>query len=196
MTDEPDILLASASPRRRELLDLLGVRYRAWSADIDESRLADEAPDAYVERLARAKAAAGRQAHGNERPVLGADTIVLLDGDILGKPRDRAHARDMFSRLAGRHHEVLTAVAVVATDGRVFGAINRTRVEFGEVPAHWVDHYATLDEPMDKAGAYAVQGLAGQWIQRVEGSYTGVMGLPLFETAELLRQAGLALTGR
>ncbi len=195
MNDEPELLLASASPRRRELLDMVGVRYRAWSADIDESRRDGEAPDAYVQRLARGKALAGVAAHGCAIPVLGADTIVLLDGEILGKPRDRGEAREMFARLSGRRHDVLTAVAVACSADRVLEAINRTGVEFGEAPAAWMDHYATLDEPMDKAGAYAVQGLAGQWIRHIDGSYSGVMGLPLFETGELLRQAGLALTG-
>lgn len=195
MKHAPELLLASASPRRRELLELVGVRYRAWSADIDESRADGEAPDVYVSRLARGKALAGLAAHGTGLPVLGADTVVLLDGDILGKPRDRAEARAMFARLSGRQHEVLTAVAVAVSTESMFEALNRTRVTFGVVPDPWIDHYATLDEPMDKAGAYAVQGLSGQWIRHIDGSYSGVMGLPLFETAGLLRQAGLTLTG-
>ena len=123
-------------------------------------------------------------------PALGADTIVLLDGRILGKPRDRAEARAMLAALSGNEHEVLTAVAVVSGED-CHEAMNRTRVRFGEVPPDWLDWYVTTGEPMDKAGAYAIQGLCGQWVAHIEGSYSGVMGLPVFETAALLRRAGV-----
>ncbi len=142
-------------------------------------------------RLAGEKARAGVAVFGNDRPALGADTIVLLDGDILCKPVSRADARGMLRRLSGATHEVLSAVAVLRPDGALRDALNRTRVTFGVIPDAWIDAYCELDEPMDKAGAYAIQGLTAQWVQHIDGSYSGVMGLPVFETAELLRWAGL-----
>jgi septum formation protein len=196
VTDGADILLASASPRRRELLRLLGIRFEVLDAGVDESRLPGEAPVDYASRLAREKARAGRRRGAADLPALGADTIVVLDHDILLKPRDRADARLMLARLSGRVHEVVSAVALALDEDTSHLRVNRSRVEFGDVPAAWIEAYARLDEPMDKAGAYAVQGLAGQWIRRIDGSYSGVMGLPLYETAELLRLAGLELTGR
>lgn len=195
MTTEADILLVSGSPRRRELLGLLGVRFEVLDADIDETRRPGEDPAPYAERLAREKALAGIARRGASRPALGADTIVLVDGEVLLKPVDRADARRMLQTLSGRSHEVFSGVAVALDADRVHQRMNRTRVEFGDIPRHWIDAYVGLDEPMDKAGAYAVQGLASQWIRCIEGSYSGVMGLPLFETAELLRLAGLELTG-
>ena len=190
-----DLLLVSASPRRRELLTMIGVGFDVYPADIDESPRADEAPDALVLRLAEGKLRAGIAVQGERRPALGADTLVLLDGEILGKPVDRAHARDMLSRLSGNVHEVLSAVAVYRPDGKVRRALNRTRVTFGEIPADWIASYSRLEEPMDKAGAYAIQGLTAQWVRHIDGSYSGVMGLPLFETAELLRWAGIQTGG-
>lgn len=187
----PDLLLVSASPRRRELLTLIGVRFDVRPADIDETPAPGEPPDTLALRLAEGKLRAGIDAHGVHRPALGADTIVLLDGDVLGKPTDRAHAAHMLGRLSGKSHEVLSAVAVYRPDGEVRSALNRTRVTFGDIPSDWIDRYTRLDEPMDKAGAYAVQGLTAQWIRQIEGSYSGVMGLPLYETAELLRWAGV-----
>lgn len=193
MSQESRLLLVSGSPRRRELLDLIRVPYRVLAAGIDESRLAGEAPDAYVVRLARAKARAGRQADHDPLPALGADTIVLIDGKVLGKPATREEARAMLAALAGRAHEVLTAVAVVDRSDRLRERLSRSRVEFGPVPDAWIDAYCRTAEPMDKAGAYAIQGLTAQWVRRVDGSYSGVMGLPLYETAELLRASGFTL---
>lgn len=190
-----DLLLASASPRRRELLTMIGVRFETCPTDIDESPLADEAPDALALRLAEGKVRAGVAARGSERPALGADTIVLLQGEVLCKPEDRDHARRMLSRLSGNTHEVLSAVAVHRPDGELRRALNRTRVTFGDIPPEWIDRYSRLDEPMDKAGAYAIQGLTAQWVRHIDGSYSGVMGLPLFETAELLRWAGIKTGG-
>jgi septum formation protein len=189
------LLLVSASPRRRELLTLIGVPFDVCPADIDESPQPGEAPDALALRLALGKLRAGVAAQGTPRAALGADTIVLLDGEILGKPVDREHARHMLGRLSGRSHEVLSAVAVQRPDGEVREALNRTRVTFGEIPADWIAGYSRLEEPMDKAGAYAVQGLTAQWIRHIDGSYSGVMGLPLYETAELLRWAGVQTGG-
>jgi septum formation protein len=186
-----DLLLVSGSPRRRELLEMIAVPFEVFNADIDEARRSDEAPDRYALRLAREKALAGIAVKGSARPALGADTIVLLAGEILGKPVDRADARALLGRLAGATHEVYSAVCVVRPDGQSREVLSRSRVTLGSIPGAWMDAYAQLDEPMDKAGAYAIQGIAGQWVAHLEGSYSGVMGLPLFETGELLRWAGV-----
>lgn len=186
-----ELLLVSGSPRRRELLRMIDMPFVAHDADIDERRRPGEAPEALALRLAAEKARAGVAVHGLDRPALGADTIVLLDGDILGKPVDRDDARAMLRRLSGATHEVLSAVAVLRPDGALRDALNRTRVTFASIPEAWIDAYCELEEPMDKAGAYAIQGLTAQWVRHIDGSYSGVMGLPVFETAELLRWAGL-----
>jgi septum formation protein len=186
-----ELLLVSGSPRRRELLRMIDMPFVAHDADIDESRLPGEAPAALALRLAAEKARAGVAVYGHDRPALGADTIVLLDGEILCKPSDRDDARAMLRRLSGATHEVLSAVAVLRPDGALRDALNRTRVTFASIPDNWIDAYCELDEPMDKAGAYAIQGLTAQWVRHIDGSYSGVMGLPVFETAELLRWAGL-----
>jgi septum formation protein len=191
MTSDSELLLVSGSPRRRELLDMIGVSYRVLNADIDETPLPGEDPEGYVQRLALAKAKAGLEINGTGLPALGADTIVLLQGRILGKPESRAAASEMLRSLSGQMHEVLTAVAVIATSGKENLVLNRTRVSFGDIPTAWIEEYVQHDEPMDKAGAYAIQGLCGQWVRRIEGSYSGVMGLPVFETAGLLREVGV-----
>jgi len=190
---ETDFLLVSGSPRRRELLTMLGARFSVYNADVDETRLPSEAPEAYVLRLARAKALAGLSQAAAGQPTLGADTIVLLDGNILGKPASPVDARTMLAQLSGRDHDVLSGVAVAQDEQRVNSRLDRTRVSFGVIPQAWIDAYCTGPEPMDKAGAYAIQGQAAQWVRRIEGSYSSVMGLPLFETAELLRDAGVRL---
>jgi septum formation protein len=161
------------------------------AADIDESLLQGEAPHAYVRRLSRAKALAGFTQGGGSLPALGSDTIVLLDGEILGKPESRDEAESMLRRLSGRTHQVYSGVALALDAETVMDALNITAVTFGDMPAEWISQYCQGDEPMDKAGAYAVQGGTGQYIRRIDGSYSGVMGLPLFETADLLRRAGL-----
>jgi septum formation protein len=196
MSSVERILLVSGSPRRRELLETIEVSFDVYNADIDETRLPQEQPEAYAVRLAREKALAGIAARGQRWPALGADTIVLLDDEMLLKPVDRQDARRMLDALSGRRHQVISAVALATSPAAVEQCVNRSWVEMDSIPEAWLDHYCKLDEPMDKAGAYAIQGLAAQWVRRVEGSYSGVMGLPLFETARLLRQAGLALTGR
>lgn len=191
----PLLCLASASPRRRELLAQIGVAHTTAAANIDESVLAGEAAAAYVLRMARSKALAVRgQAAG--LPVLGADTIVLLDGQICGKPASAAEGLAMLERLSGRTHTVLTAVALVSG-----AAAPTTRLSSSEVTFRRLDRaeclaYWESGEPRDKAGGYAVQGRAAVFIERLNGSYSGVMGLPLFETAELLRAAGMPLLGR
>ena len=185
------IVLASGSPRRRELLKQLPVDFEVVVTDVDESLIEGESPRDYVLRLARAKALAGFAKAGGRLPALGSDTIVLLDGNILGKPGSRAEAASMLKRLSGRTHQVYSAVALAVDAKTVLDALNITAVTFAEMPAAWISRYCQTEEPMDKAGAYAVQGGTGQYISRIEGSYSGVMGLPLFETAGLLRGAGL-----
>jgi septum formation protein len=185
------IVLASGSPRRRELLTQLAVAFEVVVTDVDESLIDGESPRDYVVRLARAKALAGFEQAGGRLPALGSDTIVLLDGEILGKPETRTAAVNMLTRLSGRQHQVYSAVALAVDSETVLDALNITAVTFAEMPAAWIRQYCQTDEPMDKAGAYAVQGGTGQYISRIQGSYSGVMGLPLFETAGLLRSAGL-----
>lgn len=185
------IMLASESPRRRELLKQLDVTFTVAPANIDESISEGEQPRDYVTRMAREKALAGFEQSMGMMPVIGSDTIVLLDDEILGKPQSRAEAEGMLQKLSGQTHHVYTSVALADTAGGVTQTLNITAVTFGEMPEEWIKHYCQSDEPMDKAGAYAVQGGTGQYIRRIDGSYTGVMGLPLFETAELLRSAGL-----
>lgn len=184
------LILASASPRRRELLALMGVEFVVSPADIDESRLPAEPPEAFVARLAAAKADAVA-AVSRPAPVLAADTIVVCDGAVLGKPRDRAEAIATLERLSGRWHRVLSAVSLV-DGGHRRDALTDTEVAFralapGEASAYWA-----TGEPADKAGAYAIQGLGGCFVTAIRGSYSGVVGLPMAETLALLRSAGIA----
>lgn len=191
MKSNMSIVLASVSPRRHLLLEQLGVAFETLDAEVDEQRLPGESPEDYVERLARAKALAGWRLGGADRPALGADTIVVLAGEILLKPVDRADAARMLRALSGRRHEVLSAVAVALGPDHVSSLVNRTGVTFGELPEQWIADYCAGGEPMDKAGAYAVQGHAARYVRRIEGSFSGVMGLPLYETAQLLEGAGV-----
>lgn len=186
------VYLASASPRRRELLDQIGVGYRPLASNVDEQRRPDEVPQMYVLRLALDKARAGRAllVEEDERPVLGADTAVVLDGDIMGKPRDQAEAHAMLTRLSGRTHHVYTAVALVNREHELT-RLSVSAVTFRTLEVAEIEEYWCTGEPADKAGAYAIQGRAAVFISRIEGSYSGVMGLPLFETAELLRAVGI-----
>jgi septum formation protein len=189
------IYLASRSPRRRMLLEQIGVRYRVLALDLTERRRPGESPAAFVRRMARAKAELGRTRlpPGATAPVLGADTVVIADGEVLGKPSSVGEACAMLERLSGRSHEVLTAVALAATTTEV--ALSRSRVWFRALTAEERAAYCATGEPLDKAGAYAIQGLAAAFVARLEGSYSGVVGLPLFETAELLRAVGIDALG-
>lgn len=193
MTSSPSILLASGSPRRHELLRQLDISFTVAAANIDESISDGEQPRDYVLRMAREKALAGLEQTMGLMPALGSDTIVLLNGDIFGKPRSRAEAESMLQALSGQTHQVYSSVAIALEPEKILDTLNITAVTFGEMPSEWIRHYCQTDEPMDKAGAYAVQGGTGQYIRQIEGSYSGVMGLPLFETAALLRQAGLMI---
>jgi len=187
------LYLASGSPRRRELLTQIGVPFTVVSAPIDESPLPDESAPAYVERLARAKAAAGLARVEGPAVVLGADTAVVLDGRILGKPENREDAMAMLADLSGREHQVLTAVALAwpLPDTRApLLRLSRSTVRFAPIGPERIAAYVASGEPMGKAGAYAIQSGAAAWIEHIAGSYSGIMGLPLFETAGLLREAG------
>jgi septum formation protein len=194
---EDFVYLASGSPRRRELLRQIGVPYRLVGAELDESALPGEAPVAYVSRLAAAKADAGwRGTRGwVDAPVLAADTAVVLDGEIIGKPRSQHDAGNMLLKLSGRTHEVLTAVALRSAAGNEV-RLSQSLVTFRTLDAADARAYWSTGEPCDKAGAYAIQGFAAVFIADLKGSYSGVMGLPLFETAALLSAAGVKLWQR
>ena len=191
MTDHPAMVLASTSPRRRELLSRLEIRFVQLDAAVDETRLEGEPPETFVKRLAGEKALAGWRLHGSGLPSLGADTVVVIDGRILGKPSSRQEAAAMLQDLSGRRHEVLSAVAVALDEKRLLSSLNRTAVNFAELPTDWIHAYCATEEPMDKAGAYAIQGEAGRHIVSIDGSFSGVMGLPMDETRDLLRRAGV-----
>jgi septum formation protein len=184
-----ELYLASSSPRRRELLNQLGLMYEVLSIDVEEIPGAEEIAEDYVQRVAVEKALAGwlSPERSRERPVLGCDTEVVLDGEVFGKPESREHALDMLQRLSGRSHDVLSAVAVIRGD-RQKVVLNRNRVLFRDISENEIQRYWDTGEPKGKAGGYAIQGFGAIFIQHLEGSFSGVMGLPLFETAELLTE--------
>ncbi|OWY41046.1 septum formation inhibitor Maf [Xenophilus sp. AP218F] len=194
-TNDTRIYLASGSPRRREILEQLGVHLERIHADIDETVLAGEDAVAYTERLAREKAAAGWRVVEScglpSRPLLAADTTVVMDGEIFGKPADAADARRMLRAFSGRRHQAITSVAVREGE-RVLLKTSVTDVCFKPLSDEEIERYIDSGAPFDKAGAYGIQSRAGVFIERIEGSYTGVMGLPVFETAALLTEFGLS----
>jgi septum formation protein len=187
--ENPDLLLASRSPRRRELLDQIGLIYSVFDPDVDETPEPGESPWALVERLARLKADAGRAAVDG-LPVLAADTAVVIDGVALGKPEDEAHALAMLERLSGRDHSVVSGIAVAA-GGVIASRVVESRVTLRPTSAAERGAYWGSGEPEGKAGAYAIQGLGAVFVERLEGSYSNVVGLPLFETLALLREQGV-----
>lgn len=191
------VYLASGSPRRRELLAQIGVRFAVVTADTDEDCLPGEHPGDYVLRLALEKARAVRAAlpRTDHRPVLGADTAVVIGEQILGKPEDQEQALAMMRLLSGRTHRVLTAVALVGPDGERTD-LSETRVTFRTLDEEEVLRYWRSGEPRDKAGGYGIQGLGALFVSGLNGSYSGVMGLPLFETGRLLAQVGIELMPR
>ena len=201
MVIQPRIYLASQSPRRRDLLKQIGVHFEMLlpridpcrTLDMDEIPLKDELPEAYVRRICQEKADAGWSALKFRNlplfPVLAADTSVILDGKIIGKPHGREQAAATLRALSGRQHQVLSAVAVVF-EARLEMRLSVSKVTFATLSEARIQHYLLTNEPLDKAGAYAIQGYAAAFIQQLEGSYSGVMGLPLFETAELLQAFG------
>ena len=195
--DLPFVYLASRSPRRRQLLRQIGVAFEVVEADVDEAALPSEDARALVTRLAQAKAEAGRRAVAGRRiaPALGADTVVEIDGEILGKPRDRAHAETTLAKLSGRCHRVWSGVALQDRD--VSGVrVSQSEVCFRRLDARERRLYCESGEALDKAGAYAIQGLGATFVERLSGSPSGVMGLPLRETADLLREAGIDVLAR
>jgi septum formation protein len=189
----PQLILASASPRRRELLAQLGIHFVVQMADVDETPLLGETPEALVERLAilKAETVSLRLRSGSlPLPVLGSDTLGILNGELLVKPRDFAHAQQMLRQMSGQAHEILTAVALTTASGTQV-VLSRSVVKFRTITDSEILAYWASGEPHDKAGAYAIQGLGAVFIEKLEGSYSGVMGLPLFETAQLLATAGI-----
>ena len=187
--------LASQSPRRAELLRQIGVEYQVYAANVDESRFAAEGPEEYVRRVAEAKARAVVSevaVNAQSWVVLAADTTIEIDGDIIGKPQDQDDCQCILARLSDREHRVLTAVAV-ATEAGLELRLSRNLVKFRKLTEREINAYCATAEPMDKAGAYAIQGKAAVFIERLEGSYSAVMGLPLSETAELLRRAHIEI---
>lgn len=204
MFSDNQIYLASRSPRRRELLRQIGVKFNLLlmretlgrPIDIDEQPLTDETPADYIYRIVRSKANEGWRRVMQRRlpllPVLVADTIVTLDGCILGKPRDIEHAKEMLTALSGRSHQVLTAIGVGVKD-TVQVRLSTTTVRFREISEREIRNYLANNNILDKAGAYAVQGMAAAFIVEISGSYSGVMGLPLYETAQLLEEIGIEL---
>jgi len=186
-----DLYLASRSPRRARLLTQLGVAFEVLDVLIDETRYNDETAESYVGRVAQEKVLAGRDRVHEGAFILGADTAVSVDGGILGKPRDALHAREMLSALSGRWHEVWTGVAIQTAKCKIEGLIVVTKVEFTTLTDSIIETYLQSGEGSDKAGAYGIQGLAGAFVTRVEGSYSAVVGLPLHETWALLDRAGI-----
>ncbi|WJY14773.1 nucleoside triphosphate pyrophosphatase [Pectobacteriaceae bacterium CE90] len=179
-----ELYLASSSPRRRELLGMLDIPFATLSIDVVEQRQPNETAESYVNRLAREKAIAGVAVAPLDLPVLGADTIVVLDGQILEKPRDEAQASDMLAALSGRHHQVMTALALADRQAIVSQCVI-IDVVFRELSDQDIAHYVASGEPMDKAGAYGIQGKGGCFVRSIVGSYHAVVGLPLVETIEL-----------
>ena len=185
------IILASASPRRKELLDQIRVRYKVYPVDLDESPLPGELPLDYVRRLAAEKSAVCQAQHNIEIPVLAADTAVVLGRVIMGKPKDKADALAMLTQLSGKTHQVFSAVSL---RGRGHDeAVSITEVTFRCLTELEILHYWHSGEPLDKAGGYAIQGMGGAFVESIKGSFSGVVGLPLFETAELLSKQGIEL---
>ncbi len=188
-------VLASGSPRRRQLLGACGFDFQIETSDVDESQLSAEEPAAYVKRLAREKSTEvfKRLASKGDpsKPTLGADTIVVLDGEILGKPADEAEARGMIKRLAGNTHTVYTAVCVLTAQGEALEDLVASRVRFRHLSSCEVRLYVDLGESLDKAGGYGVQGVGGMLVEDVQGSFTNVIGLPMKQSIALLEQAGV-----
>jgi len=188
-----ELILASASPRRRQLLEQIGVPHRCDPADIDESRFKGEQPADYVLRMAREKAVAVGQRHSGEAVViLAADTSVVIDEDVLGKPSDHFDGLGMLARLSGRSHSVLTAICLHWPGGESRTQVVETQVAFTALSRELCEAYLATDEPWDKAGGYGIQGLAGAFVRSIEGSYSNVVGLPLAETWQMLSGLGIA----
>lgn len=192
MSQHPDIYLASRSPRRRELLDQIKVCYQVVVPDVPEQQQPMESAEDYVFRLALSKAKAGWAMipTTEKRPVLGADTVVVLDGTVMEKPRNRDEGIAMLTALSGKKHQVITGIALV-TESDYDSALSVSRVYFRQISEQERAAYWATGEPADKAGGYAIQGVAATFVERIEGSFSGIMGLPLFEVTKLLAQQGI-----
>jgi len=192
---QPLLYLASRSPRRQDLLRQIGVEFEVFVVDVPEHPARGEAARQYVIRVAEEKSTAAKTQILKQgmmiMPVLSADTCVVIDGEILGKPQDRAHGVEMLRRLSGTTHEVMTAVNIHA-DGRDYGALSMSKVSFDPLSDQDIERYWDSGEPVDKAGGYGIQGRAAAFVSRLEGSYTGVVGLPLFEVSSLFKKIGIA----
>jgi septum formation protein len=191
MTKHTTLILASASPRRKELLDQIGVRHTVYAVDIDETPLNNETPLAYVQRVAAEKSAACAAILQTTQPVLAADTSVILGDVIMGKPKDKENALTMLRQLSGKTHQVYSAISLRGVTHSE--AMSITDVTFKELSEQEILDYWHSGEPLDKAGAYAIQGKGSVFVTAINGSFSGVVGLPLFETAELLRQQGIII---
>lgn len=189
-TKNKPLYLSSNSPRRKELLQQVGLNFEVVNAPVEEVALPNESPESYVLRIAIEKALAGfNKVAGKEVWVIGGDTAVMVDGKVLGKPKNEADSYRMLQLLSGKKHKVLSAIAIVY-DGEVFSALNQTEVSFKPLSDSEIKHYIATCEPQDKAGSYAIQGLGANFIDSIHGSYSGVMGLPLFELNQLLLKSG------
>lgn len=194
---DSEIVLASASPRRLELLQQIGIHALVMPVPLEELMFDEELPLDFVQRLALEKARAGFELmsqKGIELPVLGSDTIVELDGEVFGKPADIEQAESMLAKLSGRVHNVHTALAVKTAEAE-YSALSSSQVEFAVLSNEMIKAYVATGEPLDKAGSYGIQGMAAQFVKKLNGSYSGVMGLPLFETAELLARVQIKVLG-
>ncbi|HEC12244.1 MAG TPA: septum formation inhibitor Maf [Acidiferrobacteraceae bacterium] len=191
---QPSLYLASRSPRRQELLRQMGIEFEVFVVDVPEHPAKGETAEHFVTRMAQEKSSAANTQISKQgmviMPILGADTCVVIDGEILGKPRNRTHGIDMLRRLSGTTHEVMTAVNINADD-RDYGVLSLSKVSFDRLSDQDVVRYWDSGEPMDKAGGYGIQGRAAAFISRLEGSYTGVVGLPLFEVSSLFKKIGI-----
>lgn len=190
--NKPLIVLASSSLRRRALLEQIGVAFKSVVVQADETPRVGETPTQYVHRVAAEKSQLGQNLSASGLPVLGADTEVVVDGQVMGKPRDFEHARQILRRLSGREHQVLSALSLRLGE-RHWQALSISSVGFREIGEEEIACYWSSGEPCDKAGAYAIQGLGAVFVRHLSGSFSGVMGLPLFETGELLKQAGIEI---
>ncbi|MFT4994673.1 MAG: septum formation protein [Paraglaciecola sp.] len=187
------LILASQSPRRAELLKQIGISFKQMNVDVDESVLNNEVPEVYVRRLAQQKSLAGWNDSAQQWPVLGADTVVVINEQILGKPVDQADASRMLNLLSGKVHSVLTSVAITYpcdSGHKQKSLVVESRVTFGPLSQAKIDTYWQSGEPRDKAGSFAIQGLGGQFVKHINGSYSAIVGLPLYETRQLLNDIG------
>lgn len=190
------LYLASQSPRRAELLRQIGIKFDIIDGEIDETPIEHESPSETVARLSRQKALKGVQQLTNMQPedwVLASDTLIEIQGRVIGKPESEQNCRQILSLLSGKEHQVLSAIALVGNQGEIHQTISYNRIKFRNIRPEEIEQYCQLAEPKDKAGAYAIQGLAAIFVENLQGSYSSVMGLPLYETAQLLEKVGFNL---